>query len=219
MNAAPSREPRRKASPGRPKDPGKRAAILAAATKLFVRDGYDGASMDQIAGAAGVSKLTVYSHFGDKQSLFAEVVQAFCEQALPSGLFDIDPERPLRERLLALGLAFHEMVMSPEAIAGYRILCQPGVAGSGFADAFWQAGPERILHGFTALLERRMAAGELQLDDPLAAASQLVTLLKGEPHACALFGWQCGPVVESPQAHVEAAVDLFLRAYAPARAR
>lgn len=203
----------RHASPGRPKDPGKRLAILEAATELFVRDGYDGTSVDKIAAAAGVSKLTVYSHFGDKQGLFGQVVQAFCTQAVPDGLFDLAPEQPLRERLLDLGLAFHQMVMSPEAVAGYRILCQPGVAQSGFGDAFWRAGPERILHGFTSLVERRAAAGELQVDDAETAAAQLITLLKGEPHACALFGWPCGPVAADARAHVAAAVDMFLRAY------
>ena len=54
------------AGPGRPKDPGKRAAILDAAKRLFVSQGFERVSMDQIAAEAGVSKLTVYSHFGDK---------------------------------------------------------------------------------------------------------------------------------------------------------
>ncbi|HOZ25340.1 MAG TPA: helix-turn-helix domain-containing protein, partial [Thermomonas sp.] len=67
------------AGPGRPKDPGKRAAILDAAKRMFVAHGFDGVSMDQIASEAGVSKLTVYSHFGDKESLFAEAVRAHCE--------------------------------------------------------------------------------------------------------------------------------------------
>ena len=214
MHASPAPLPDRKQPPGRPKDPTKRAAILAAAKQMFVHQGFNGASMDDIATAAGVSKLTVYSHFGDKQGLFTQVVQAFCEQALPVALFELAPEQPLRERLLQIGLAFHGMVMAPEAIAGYRILCQPNALGAGFADAFWQAGPQRIQQAFVALLQRRADAGELQLDDPERAASQLITLLKGEPHAQALFGFPCAAPAESPQAHVAAVVDLFLRAHA-----
>ncbi|OCG89579.1 TetR/AcrR family transcriptional regulator, partial [Xanthomonas euvesicatoria] len=57
--------------PGRPKDLGKRAAILGAARTMFMEQGYAGVSMDGIAAQAGVSKLTVYSHFGDKESLFS----------------------------------------------------------------------------------------------------------------------------------------------------
>jgi TetR/AcrR family transcriptional repressor of mexJK operon len=48
----------------------KRAAILDAAMALFPARGYDGASVEAIAQAAGVSKLTVYSHFADKEALF-----------------------------------------------------------------------------------------------------------------------------------------------------
>ena len=56
--------------PGRPKDLEKRAAILQAAKQLFTTQGFDGTSMDAIAGLAGVSKLTVYSHYRDKERLF-----------------------------------------------------------------------------------------------------------------------------------------------------
>ena len=66
----------RTASPGRPMDPEKRAAVLEAAKALFLARGYDGTSMDAVAQAAGVSKLTVYSHFQDKDTLFVEAVKA-----------------------------------------------------------------------------------------------------------------------------------------------
>ena len=73
--------------PGRPKDPAKRKAILEAAETLFLRNGYDGSSMDAIAAEAGVSKLTVYSHFTDKETLFAFAVKSKCEQQIPELLF------------------------------------------------------------------------------------------------------------------------------------
>ena len=72
----PAAEVSRPAGPGRPKDPSKRQAILDAARQMFTAQGFDGASMDQIAAEAGVSKLTVYSHFGDKETLFGEVVKS-----------------------------------------------------------------------------------------------------------------------------------------------
>src|ERR1700722_12921271 len=52
----------------------KRAAILGAATAVFLRNGYVGTSMDEIAALAAVSKQTVYKHFADKESLFSEIV-------------------------------------------------------------------------------------------------------------------------------------------------
>src|SRR5689334_1832947 len=105
----PSRPPNKKAkpaAPGRPKDAGKGAAILETAKRLFLSQGYEGVSMDQIAAEAGVSKLTVYSHFGDKETLFAEAAKAYCDQQLPGSLFEPRPDLPLRERLLQVARAF-----------------------------------------------------------------------------------------------------------------
>lgn len=205
------------AGPGRPKDPGKRAAILAAAKRMFVSDGFERVSMDQIAAEAGVSKLTVYSHFGDKESLFAEAVRAHCEEGMPTDLFAAEPNTPVRERLLAIGNAFFSMIMTPEAIAGHRILCSPQVASSSMPAAFWEAGPQRVQTSFAELLQRRVDNGDLDIDDCPRAASQFFTLLKGEPHAHAVFGLCCGGRIDTPEQHVASVIDLFLRAYAVRR--
>ncbi|MGH8084720.1 MAG: TetR/AcrR family transcriptional regulator [Lysobacter sp.] len=225
MTARPSDRPTSKpttlaraAGPGRPKDLGKRAAILEAAKQMFTRLGFDGASMDQIAAEAGVSKLTVYSHFGDKETLFGAAVKSHCETQLPSALFEPSPATPLRERLLAIGRAFYTMVSSPEAVAGHRMLCTPQLAGSALSQLFWEAGPQRVHTAFSALLERRVASGELAIDasDPEAfhrAAAQFFALLKGEPHAMLVFGC-CEATPAQIEAHLAASVDLFLRGYA-----
>ena len=205
------------AGPGRPKDLAKRAAILDAAKRMFVQHGFDRVSMDQIAAEAGVSKLTVYSHFGDKDSLFAEAVRAHCEQGMPTRLFDPDPDVPLQERLTDIAKAFFAMIMTPEAIAGHRILCSPQIATSQMSSMFWEAGPQRVQNAFTALLERRIAAGELEIEDPARAAGHFFTLLKGEPHAQAVFGYCCSGNPDPPEAHIASVVDLFLRAYATRR--
>lgn len=202
------------AGPGRPKDLGKRAAILEAAKQMFTVGGFDGASMDQIAAAAGVSKLTVYSHFGDKDTLFAAAVEAHCEQQLPSSLFDPMPQVPLRERLLDIARAFYAMISSPAAVAGHRMLCTPQLCGSPLPQLFWEAGPKRVQSDFAGLLQRRMAAGELEIDDVARAASQFFTLLKGEPHARLVFGCGDPDAVVDTDAHLAATVELFLRAYA-----
>jgi len=201
-------------SPGRPKDLAKGAAILEAAKRMFTLHGYEGVSMDQIAAEAGVSKLTVYSHFGDKDALFAAAVKSHCETQLPDTLFlEAEPAVPLRERLMTIARAFYAMISSPEAVAGHRILCSPQITASPLPALFWQAGPQRIQDGFAALLERRIDSGELRIDDVGRAAAQFFTLLKGEPHARLVFG--CGDDARSLDidAHLAASVDLFLRAY------
>jgi TetR/AcrR family transcriptional repressor of mexJK operon len=205
--------PAKTAAPGRPKDLGKGAAILDAAKRLFTAQGFDGTSMDQIAAEAGVSKLTVYSHFGDKETLFAAAAKAYCEQQLPTSLFEARPEVPLRERLLQIAQAFFSMISAPEAVAGHRILCTPQMADSPLPQMFWEAGPGRIQDAFAELLRWRVAAGELAIDDIPRASSQFFTLLKGEPHAQLVFG--CGGFCNGDiQEHLVSTVDLFLRAYA-----
>jgi TetR/AcrR family transcriptional repressor of mexJK operon len=220
QSPSPPRKPAAKPTgPGRPKDLGKRAAILDAAKRLFTVQGFERVSMDQIATEAGVSKLTVYSHFGDKDALFAEAVKAHCETQLPDALFDIPGATPLRAALLQIARAFYAMISAPEAVAGHRILCTPQIADSPLPRMFWEAGPKRVQESFAALLERRVRAGELAIDDVPRAASQFFTLLKGEPHARMVFG--CCDALE-PQAideHLVASVEMFLRAYAVPAAR
>ncbi len=210
---APVPVPAKPVAPGRPKDLGKGLAILEAAKELFTTQGFDGVSMDQIAAEAGVSKLTVYSHYGDKENLFVEAVKSYCEQQLPESVFEVRPQIGLRERLLQVALAFHAMVASPQAIAGHRILCTPRMTESHLPQLFWQAGPMRVQASFAELLRQRMALGELQIDDIPRASAQFFCLLKGEPHAMQVFG--CGqPDAAETRHHLAASVDLFLRAYA-----
>jgi TetR/AcrR family transcriptional repressor of mexJK operon len=206
--------PAKTAAPGRPKDLEKGAAILDAAKRLFIAQGFDGTSMDQIAAGAGVSKLTVYSHFGDKETLFAAAAKAYCEQQLPSSMFEAHPEVPLRERLLQIARAFFAMVSSPEALAGHRILCSPQMAESPIPRMFWEGGPQRVQDAFAELLRMRMSAGELEIADVPRASSQFFALLKGEPHAQMVFGCRGQGDGGETEAHLVATVDFFLRAYA-----
>src|SRR5690606_10465778 len=121
-------------------------------------------------------------------SLFGEVVKSFCEQQLPTSLFEPQPGVPLRERLLQVARAFFGMITSPEALAGHRILCSPRMADSPMPRMFWEAGPARVQAGFAELLRRRVATGELDIEDVPRASAQFFTLLKGEPHARMTIG-------------------------------
>jgi TetR/AcrR family transcriptional repressor of mexJK operon len=209
----------RTCGPGRPKDLEKRAAILDAAKRLFPLSGFEGTSMDAIAAEAGVSKLTVYSHFTDKETLFFAAIRARCEEQMPATLFDVDPEGPVRRQLEAIGHAFVRMVMTPDAVALNRLLNARAGASPKLVQLFWDAGPKRVQAGFQHFLHSEVAAGQLDIDDVPRASAQFFALLKGEFHARLLCG--CGePVSERDMhAHVHATVEFFLRAYVPANAR
>ena len=117
---------------------------------------------------------------------------------------------------LSIAQAFFAMICSPTAVAGHRMLCTPQLSGSPLPRLFWEAGPKRVQSDFTALLEQRIAAGELDIADVARAASQFFTLLKGEPHARLVFGCGDPDAVVDTDAHLAATVELFLRAYTTA---
>ncbi|MFT4248454.1 MAG: TetR/AcrR family transcriptional regulator [Pseudomonas sp.] len=210
----PSKARTRSTGPGRPKDLGKRAAILNAARTLFFEQGYAGVSMDGIAGLAGVSKLTVYSHFGDKEALFAEAIRAQCQQLMPDDLFQHELHGPLRAQLLEIGAAFFAMISSDTAIATHRMMLSPGTGDDHVRRMFWEAGPQRTQQAMADFLAARVQAGELVIDDLGLAASQFFHLLKGELLVMMMCGLKGPPSAGEVQDHLAASIDFFLRAYA-----
>lgn len=212
MNAATAKN----CGPGRPKDLGKRAAIMQAAKNLFPEHGFDGTSMDAIAAQAGVSKLTVYSHFTDKETLFTEAVREKCSEQMPNTLFDVDSSGSLRDQLRAIAKAFFALVISDESIALHRLLTARAGDSGKLAQRFWEAGPQTLQSEFCGFLQREVDAGELDISDIKRASSQFFCLLKGELHARHLCGCPEATVSQSEiEQHLEATVGMFMRAYAP----
>lgn len=199
--------------PGRPKDPTKRQAILSAAQDLFLRHGYEGTSMDAIAAEATVSKLTVYSHFTDKETLYVAAIRHVCEMQMPQQLFDHSAEPDIRRLLYRIGDAFCTLVNSPESLALHRLLV--GMAGQDIklAQLFYEAGPQRICDGMAQVLQRAQAAGEVRIADPLGAARHFFCLLKGDHNLRLLIGYDQPMSPADRQQHVDEVVEIFLRTF------
>lgn len=203
------------AGPGRPKDPEKRAAILDAAKRLFPERGYEGASMDAIAAEAGVSKLTVYSHFTDKETLFEAAIASKCEEQLPHSLFLPAENEDIGERLHTIARHFHALATSAEAIELFRVMAAQAQTNPEMSLRFYEAGPKRTLGEFEQMLTEASKAGQLQIDDPKRTAGHFFCLLKGEMHMRRLIGCCSEVSREECDAHIDSVVRLFLRAYAP----
>ncbi|MFP6848153.1 MAG: TetR/AcrR family transcriptional regulator [Pseudomonas sp.] len=199
--------------PGRPKDLAKRKAILEAAKTLFLSNGYDGSSMDAIAAEAGVSKLTVYSHFTDKEKLFAAAVQSKCEEQLPELLFELSDEVPLAQVLLNIGRGFHELINSRESVELHRVMVSLAAQDSKLSRMFYEAGAQRVLLGMEDLLRKANQNGKLHIADPASAADHFFCLIKGGANFRLLIG--CGEPLQGAEAeaHVRDAVAVFLRAF------
>lgn len=201
------------AGPGRPKDPAKRRAILEAAKDLFVRNGYAGTSMDAVAAEAGVSKLTVYSHFTDKETLFSAAVVARCEEQLPELFVDLPPNAPVENVLLSIARGFQTLINSPESLELHRLMIALGTQDPKLSQVFFEAGPQRILHEMERFLTRVNDTEGLHFDSPVSAAGHFLSLIKGVCNFRLLIGNGELPDEQTGEQHVREVVGLFLRAY------
>jgi TetR/AcrR family transcriptional repressor of mexJK operon len=201
--------------PGRPKDLAKRQAILDAAKILFLSKGYASTSMDAVATEAGVSKLTVYSHFNGKETLFSAAVVAKCEEQLPPLFFELPDGIAVESVLLNIARGFHQLINSVESVNLHRLMMSLGSQDPKLSLIFFEAGPERMLNGMERLLTRIDQAGTLSIDKPRNAAEHFFCLLKGAGNFRVLYG--CGEALtgEAAEAHVREVVGLFMRAYRP----
>ncbi|MGY1445960.1 TetR/AcrR family transcriptional regulator [Pseudomonas chlororaphis] len=199
--------------PGRPKDLAKRQAILEAAKTLFLSNGYANTSMDAVAGEAGVSKLTVYSHFNDKETLFSAAVMAKCEEQLPTLIFELPAGMPIESVLLNIGRGFHLLINSEESLNLHRLIMALGSQDPKLSQIFFEAGPQRMVQGMERLLTRVDQSGALRIDKPRNAAEHFFCLLKGAANFRLLYG--CGEPLsdEAAEEHVREVVGLFMRAY------
>lgn len=193
----------------RSKPSAKREAILDAAQRLFLDEGYAATSMDAVAAKAGVSKATIYAHFEGKDQLFAAIMHRRCEASFVFAPPDesFDAARILAtyaERLLTL-------LMTPDALALYRVVVAESARTPELAQAFYDTGPTRGKTTIAASVARLQARGELVADiEPLVVADQLIGMLRAETYHRALLGLPPGrPLADT----VAAAVQTLLRAY------
>ncbi|QYU68260.1 TetR/AcrR family transcriptional regulator [Leptolyngbya sp. 15MV] len=159
---------------GRPVDPAKRDAIIAAAVRAFFEMGFAAASIEQIAADAGVSKVTVYNQFGDKRGLFAAAVETECNRL--QTLFSIDPTvgATLRDRLRNIGTGMVTFLSRPEMIQFERRIAAETVLEPEIGAAFLAAGPHRMKTAFAAFLRATAEAQRRGAGDEHAEARRQV---------------------------------------------
>jgi len=196
----------------------KRAAILVAAKALFIRNAFAGTSMDAIAADAGVSKLTVYSHFGDKDNLFREVIRARIQDLLPEETYEYDAQTDIHETLLRVALTHARMDCDAETVGTFRAIlsdCRQG--NPRYGRLMWEEGSTRTHGLMERLLQKAVDAGQLEIDDVSRACVQFLALIKGNLMMRQMFG--CADCPETYAEDIErtarAGVVTFLRAFAP----
>jgi AcrR family transcriptional regulator len=133
--------------PTRGLNPKKRKAILSAAGEVFLRDGFAGASMDELAAVAGVSKMTVYRHFHSKEALFEGVLSEICGDIVMGA--PVPPDASLREELRILGRAFISLLGNPGRLKTYRLVMAEAERSPHISQLFYESAVLGIL-GFVA---------------------------------------------------------------------
>ena len=159
----------------------KRRAIVRAATRVFVRDGYE-AGMDLIAAEAGVSKVTVYNHFGSKEGLFQAVIgdalaEALDEAVVSSTRENVASSEDFRESLILTARAWVRGMTRPEVLA-LRHLVVSEVRRFPELGLAWEAGgPDRVRPALLEAFGRLTAEGRLRMPDREVALIQLYSLV------------------------------------------
>jgi AcrR family transcriptional regulator len=193
-------------------NPSKRDQILAGARACFFASGYQGASMNEIAAAAGVSKGTLYAYYADKQALFAAVIAFECSDIAERN-FVFDPHAPLADSLRNLGRGLLHAILTPNAMGVFRTVVSEAHRDPKLGAVFWDSGPRSGARALAALLAHAHARGEVNISDTTLAAFQFIFLCDAGLSQRAHMG-TAPPTAAEINAHVESAVILFLRGYA-----
>ena len=201
---------------GRPRDPARCRRILEAASRNFSAHGLERASVDAIAAEAGVSKMTIYSHFASKEGLFAAVVRDRAVRIVGglAGVEGFDPKQP-RKALLAIGAQFLTLAREYEALGQIRSVYGAAGAQREVCRAFYREGPDRLIGELAAYLRRANRAGTLNVRHPRQAADLFLSMFLGDGFIRGLLLLDM-PDARENRALLREAVRVFMAAYAEA---
>jgi len=190
--------------------------VLDGARDVFLRDGYEGASVDDIARAAGVSKATLYSYFPDKRMLFLEICSEQC-RVQADAAFDLEKcDLPVREVLRLGADLIVRFLVSPFAQSIHRLAVGEADRFPELARQFYRSGPALGHERIKLVLDAGVRRGELKIDDMDLAAEQFSALCKTDLWIRVSFKI----TEEASEAEiarvVDSAVDMFMARYAVA---
>lgn len=214
MSVVDTRRP--SAEEARPREDGaKRRQIIDGARAVFLSDGFDAASMNEIARAAGVSKGTLYVYFDSKEALFEALIrEEKREQAEQTCRFD-HANHDVEAELRAFGERMLDRMFRPSAIAHLRTVAAVAQRFPSIGRAFYEAGPDYGRRRLQDYLESQNRAGVTAIDDPDLAAHFFLDLCKSMHLLPVLLCVAPAPSTDAVGAHVRVATATFLRAYPP----
>lgn len=193
-------------------DSAKRRQILDGARAVFMNLGFDGASMGEIARAAGVSKGTLYVYFTDKSALFEAIV---AQEVLEQGkvAFNFDPARDTETTLLEFGTAYIQLLCRPGGGSSTRTVMAIAERMPEVGQRFYNDVVALTIGRLASYLEARVAEGDLAIEDCSLAASQFMMCCQSSLFMPFIFQAAPAPSPEQIATVVSSAVRMFLAAY------
>jgi AcrR family transcriptional regulator len=187
--------------------------VLDGARQVFMSDGFERASVDEIARVAQVSKATLYSYFPDKRLLFLEVATAECQRQAQHALDNIDMDAAPREVLTQTGLHFLGFITSDFGQRIFRMCVAESERFPELGQKFYNSGPAVFRAEMAAYFQRAKARGELRMEDPAMAADQFGELCKAHLWPQLIFGVISSVSEADMRRVVDNAVETFLARY------
>jgi TetR/AcrR family transcriptional repressor of mexJK operon len=199
----------------------KAAAVLAGARKIFLAHGFSASTTDMIQQAAAVSKSTVYSHYPNKEALFTAVIEAECEYNLSTIRKLKFSDNHLEWILGEMARAYLDNVLSPEALALYRVVVAEAPRFPELARRFYLAGPGAMNGIVAELLDGAMSKDELDFSSigRDAAAALFVNMVRGEAQMQCVTHPNSQPSAAQRDRWAAEAVASFLRAFRKSKAK
>ncbi len=187
--------------------------VLQGARQVFLSDGFEGASVDEIARAADVSKATLYSYFPDKRLLFLEVARQECDQQADTALELIDTTAPPREVLLQAAQRMVDFFTSVFTQRIFRICASESDRFPELGQAFYETGPMMGRARICEYLQCAVEQGTLNIDDLPLAADQFAELCKADLFTKLIFGITTDFSPKEKARIAQGAVDMFMARY------
>lgn len=187
--------------------------VLQGARCIFLRDGFEGASVDDIAREAGVSKATLYAYFPDKRLLFTEICAAEFRRLAAEAEAEIDPAAAPAEVLAQTGARIAAFHMSDFGCRLFALMVAEVSRFPEVARSFYATGPGQARGRLEARLQAMADRGALRIADCELAADQFVQLCKAGLHDRLVLGLARDIRPEEVQRAVTGAVEMFLARY------
>ncbi len=191
----------------------KRRQILEGARTVFLAQGFDAASMGEIARVASVSKGTLYVYFDSKERLFQEIVQEQCRSQAEQ-VFALDSDDHDVEAVLTrLGKGFVRFLCRPNGVSPLRTVISIADRMPEIGKTFYETGPAFGIARVARYLGDQVAAGVLAVEDCELAAAQFLDSCQSTTFKPMLFNASDRPSDQRIDHVVAAAVRTFLAAY------